>query len=70
MIDFDKMMVAKGLTKQQVDLIKAEVRREFPDDEMMYELHLIRLMDSFIRGDCSIEDLLEIEPGPIHNQVF
>lgn len=67
MIDFDKIMLAKGLTKRQIDLIKKEVRREFPDDEMMYELHLIRLVDSFSKGYCSIEDLFEPESELLHN---
>lgn len=37
MLDIEKILKEKGLTRQQIDLIKAEVHREFPDDDMMYE---------------------------------
>lgn len=58
MLDIEKILKEKGLTQQQINLIKAEVRREFPNDEMMYELHLIRLVDSLMEGYCTLKDLL------------
>lgn len=57
MPNVEKILEEKGLTQKQIGLIKAEVRREFPDDEMMYELHLIRLIHSLDNGYCHAEDL-------------
>lgn len=58
MLDIRKILKEKGLTQQQINFIEAEVRSEFPNDEMMYELHLMRLVYSLIHGYCGIEDIL------------
>lgn len=59
MINIEKILREKGLTEGQINIIKREVRKEFPDDEMMYELHLIRLVHSLSKGYCKAEDLFE-----------
>lgn len=61
MLDIERILRKKGLTQQQIDLLKAEVRREFPNDDMMYELHLIRLVHSLMEGYCNLKDLLPLE---------
>lgn len=58
MLNVEKILKEKGLTQEQINIIKAEVRREFPSDDMMYELHLIRLVHSLMEGYCNLNDLL------------
>jgi len=45
---FDIKRVAKeyGLSQEQVEEIKRDIRCEFPKDELMYELHVIRAIMS------------------------
>jgi hypothetical protein len=42
MFDVEKAMKESGLSRKEITKIEREVRREFPNDQMMYELHLIR----------------------------
>lgn len=43
---FELEEIKKGLPKSQVDLLIKEIKEEFPEDEMMYELHLLRALKS------------------------
>ncbi|MHA2246568.1 MAG: hypothetical protein ACXADY_16620 [Candidatus Hodarchaeales archaeon] len=43
---FELEEIKKDLPKSQVDLLIKQVREEFPEDEMMYELHLLRALKS------------------------
>lgn len=61
MINIEDILKKKGLSQNQIDIVKREVRKEFPDDEMMYELHLIRLAHSLVNGYCLPEDLFQEE---------
>ncbi len=41
------------------------IRHEFPRDEMMYELHVLRACMAIRKGDIDIEELLRAEiPAP------
>ncbi len=42
MFDFDAMAKRSGLSKAKVRTILREVRKEFPDDELLWELHVVR----------------------------
>lgn len=33
-----------GLTSEEIESISQEIRKEFPNDEMMFELHMIRAL--------------------------
>ena len=43
---FELEEIKKDLPKSQVDLLIKQVREDFPEDEMMYELHLLRALKS------------------------
>ncbi|OGQ04673.1 MAG: hypothetical protein A2W61_03695 [Deltaproteobacteria bacterium RIFCSPLOWO2_01_44_7] len=58
MFNIEKELVGRGLSKNQIDEIKAQVRNEFPLDDMMYELHLVRLIDALQKGYCTIQNIL------------
>jgi len=38
-----------GISKDIYKKLEKEVRQEFPNDEMMFELHLIRVLKSYSR---------------------
>ena len=46
MIDIEKILKKSGLPQKLVQKIEKEVRQEFPKDEMMYELHLMRAIEA------------------------
>ena len=68
MIDIEKKLRESGLNQGQIEQIKAEVRYEFPNDDMMYELHLIRLVHSLTNGYCRLQDILTPEKESRTNQ--
>lgn len=39
------------------------VRREFPKDEMMYELHVLRVCAAVRDGYVRLEDVLTVDPA-------
>ena len=47
MFDLTKLM--NQVPKEQVDKLTREIRAEFPDDEMMFELHLLRALKVIIK---------------------
>jgi hypothetical protein len=50
MYDIDAAFKSTGLTPEEFARIKQEVRSEFPNDEMMYELHVIRILNAIKKG--------------------
>ncbi len=42
-----------GISKDIYKKLEREVRQDFPNDEMMFELHLIRLLKSYSRKKVS-----------------
>lgn len=46
MFDVEKIARESGLSEELIKKIEEEVRKEFPKDEMMYELHFMRAIES------------------------
>jgi hypothetical protein len=46
--DLEKAAKESGLSEETVRKIEKEVREEFPDDDMMYELHVLRAIESTV----------------------
>jgi len=49
MYDLTNAFKTSRISKARFEKIKKEVRKDFPDDEMMYELHVIRYLQSLKR---------------------
>lgn len=46
LFDLEKVIKESGLSQDKIEQIKQDVREEFPSDEMMWELHVIRAIKS------------------------
>lgn len=57
---FDYARAAKraGIPPDRLDRLCALIRAEFPGDEMMAELHILRAIRSIERGDTTLEEVL------------
>jgi hypothetical protein len=57
---FDYVTVARraGISEAQLERLCALVRAEFPSDEMMAELHVLRALLVVERGDTTLEEVL------------
>ena len=50
MYDIEAAFKSSGLTHEEFEKIKSEVRSDFPNDEMMFELHVIRILNAIKKG--------------------
>jgi hypothetical protein len=57
---FDYVAAAKraGIGPEDLDRLVALIRAEFPRDEMMVELHVLRTVQAMERGDVTLSDVL------------
>lgn len=57
---FDYVAIAREchLTPDQLAALEAIERREFPDDQMMFELHMLRLLNQIRAGRLKLVDVL------------
>lgn len=46
LFDIEKVIKDSGLSEKIIGKIKKEVRQEFPKDDGMYELHLLRAIET------------------------
>ena len=44
MFDINKAVKDSGLSKKEVDHLKKEVKKDYPRDQMLFELHMIRAL--------------------------
>jgi hypothetical protein len=51
------------LTESEKQKLLEEVRREFPDDEMMQQVHYVRLMHHLQMKDMSAEERVRFYEG-------
>ncbi len=62
---FDYRKVAKeaGIPPAKMAKLIAAMRKEFPKDNMMFELHVLRAWLAIRDGHVSVEDALRSEPS-------
>ena len=58
MFDLDKIQRESGLSPDTLIRLKAEIKGEFQDDEMMFELHFLRLIRAIREGWVTLEEAL------------
>lgn len=55
MFDVEGAIKESTLPAPKIDRLKRGIRKEFPNDEMMYELHLIRALRIYSRRTTVIK---------------
>ena len=50
MFDIETAFNKSGLSVKDIEMIKRQVRKDFPNDDMMYELHIIRILNAMKKG--------------------
>ena len=55
--DYERVAREAGLTEDQLAAVKEAVREEFPTDDMMWELHVLRACMAIRDGHATLEDV-------------
>lgn len=58
MFDYEAVARRLGVESQDLDRICRRVRQEFPDDEMLFELHVLRALLAVEGGYVRLDQLL------------
>jgi hypothetical protein len=59
--DYRKAASAANIRRKQLTRMRSVLRREFPRDDMMFELHMLRVCTAIRDGHVTIEQALEDE---------
>ncbi len=54
--DIETAFRRSGLSVKEIEKIKRQVSRDFPNDDMMYELHIIRILNAMKNGYWKLDD--------------
>lgn len=67
--DCTKVARAAGIPSAKLAELRRSLRREFPRDDMMYELHLLRACMAIRKGWITLEEALAPAGRPTHGVV-
>jgi hypothetical protein len=59
--DYSKVADEAGIPARKLARLKSAVRREFPKDDMMFELHMLRACTAIRDGHVTIDEALTDE---------
>ena len=59
--DYEKVAQEANIPSDKLDELRQLVRKEFPKDEMLYELHLLRACMAIKKGLVTINDAVQEE---------
>ena len=59
--DFEKVAREAAIPEDKLEELCQSIRREFPRDDMMYELHVLRACMAIKDGHVSLEDAIGLE---------
>lgn len=59
--DFESVARDAGIPPEDLDRLCRIMREEFPHDEMMFELHMLRACRAIRDGDISLDEALGAE---------
>ena len=62
--DFQKTAREAGIAPERLEELQEVIRREFPRDAMMRELHVLRACMAVRDGLITLEDALRVAPKP------
>ena len=53
MFDINKAIKGSSLSKKEIDILKNEVKKDYPRDQMLYELHMVRALNARVAKPAS-----------------
>lgn len=56
--DYEAAAKRAGISQDELEKLCTLFRTEFPGDEMMAELHVLRAISSIERGDTTLDEIL------------
>jgi hypothetical protein len=56
--DYDQVAAEAGITDDELEQICAHFRTEFPGDDMMADLHILRACNTVLEGAATVEQVL------------
>lgn len=59
--DYENAAREANVTPEKLEELRRLIRQEFPKDEMMFELHLLRTCMAIKNGVLTLEDALRME---------
>ena len=59
--DYGKVAKEARIPKNKLEELSTAIRQEFPKDDMMYELHLLRVCMSVRDGHIDVDDAIRTE---------
>ena len=62
--NYRKVAREAGIPSDKLGTLCGTIREEFPTDDMMYELHVLRACMAVRDGYAKVEDILPAEPVP------
>lgn len=62
--DYESVAREAGLSDSQVSALCRLMRAEFPRDDMLYELHVLRACYAIRDGWITFDQAVEAEPAP------
>ena len=62
MFELEILKRESGLSQDQLARLEEQVRKEFPNDEMMFELHLLRVLDALKKRWITTDILFATTP--------
>ena len=60
--DYEKVAREAHLSSDQLNALCHLIRKEFPTDDMLYELHVLRVCMAIKQGALTIDEALQAEP--------
>ena len=60
--DYEKVAREAHLSSDQLNALCRLIRKEFPTDDMLYELHVLRVCMAIKQGALTIDEALQAEP--------
>lgn len=61
--DYEKIAREAHIPSDKMEDLRSLVREQFPNDDMMYELHLLRTCMAIRDGDFHLEDVPSLQPA-------
>ncbi len=63
MFDLEKIKRESGLKTDDLARIEVKIKEEFPEDELMFELHFLRTLKAIKEGWVTLEEAVQESVG-------